>query len=138
VLARFLDGAVTFVSISIVARLAGLDGGARHVVACVLVIVYETFFLATRGCTIGKQLCHITVIDNDGAPLRPHQAFIRTVVLLLPSYLIGPKIDTVAEWIVLLFALANFYVVAKRRDDRRGIHDLAAGTRPVAVVSALA
>jgi hypothetical protein len=61
---------------------------------------------------------------------------IRAAVLLLPVYAVSSRVDTVIEWAVLLFVLANYYVIAKRRDDRRGIHDLAAGTRAIDATTA--
>jgi uncharacterized RDD family membrane protein YckC len=138
VLARFLDAGIVGIPAGIVASLADISGGARLVFVAVVAVAYETIALGVHGRTIGKNICHLGVVDLDGRPLTWQQAFIRAAVLLVPAYLLSPKIDSVAEWLVLAFVLANYYVIAKRREDRRGIHDLAAGTRAIAVDVSLA
>jgi len=135
VLARIIDGIVVGIPAGIVASILGVTGGGRGAFGGVVAFIYESVAIGSYGRTIGKNACHIAVVDLEGRQPTAQQAIIRAAVINLPSYLIAPRVDTVAEWLVLLFALANLYVIAKRRDDRRGIHDLAAGTRPIAVVA---
>jgi len=131
VLARFIDGALIGIPAGILANAMGLYGGARGVFAGVVAVVYETIAIARYGRTVGKNVNHIAVVDLEGRQPTWQSAFVRAAVLLLPAYAVSPRVDTVIEWVVLLFVLANFYVIAKRRDDRRGVHDLAAGTRAI-------
>lgn len=132
-LARFLDGLVVGVTVTVVASLLGVSGGVRTAVTALLGVTYETVAIAVSKRTLGKSVCRIEVAGVGNSDVSWLQAGTRAVVLLGPIYLVAPRVDTVAEWAVLLFLIANFVVVARRRTDRRGIHDLAAGTRPVAV-----
>lgn len=50
---------------------------------------YFTFFYTFGGATLGKYLMGLRVISNDGSPLKPHQAALRTVAYvasMLPVY----------------------------------------------------
>ena len=135
VLARVIDGVLVGIPGGIVASILGVTGGGRGVFGGVLSFIYESVAIASYGRTVGKNVCHIAVVDLEGRQPSSREAIIRAAVINLPAYLIAPRVDTVAEWAVLLFGLANLYVIAKRRDDRRGIHDLAAGTRAIATES---
>jgi uncharacterized RDD family membrane protein YckC len=77
-----------------------------------LVIPAAYFVLChgTGGRTLGKMLTGVRVVTASGGPLGYGRALVRYVA-----------------WLLLLFA---FLVVAVRR-DKRGLHDLLAGTRVV-------
>lgn len=104
VLARFLDGIL--ISVVVAAVLGTADRGD-----------------AARPGAL--------VVDVAGGLVTWRQAAIRSVTLLVPVALLAPRIDTIGEWAVLVIVVANF-VVARRCEDRRGLHDLAARTQPVA------
>lgn len=133
IVARFADGFLVSIVAAVIGGVAGIDGAGRTVMTAVIGITYETVMVATRSQTIGKQLTKIRVAGLADAPIAPWQALVRAVVVLLPFYLIAPRTDTVGEWLVVVALIANFIVVSMRRDDRRGIHDLVAQTRPVAL-----
>lgn len=132
-LARFLDGVVVSVILAGVIGIAGGGDATRAILAAVLAVAYDTVAVAAWGQTLGKHASRTAVVDARGGTVTWAQAATRAVVLLLPISLLAPRIDTVGEWAVLVLVLANFVVVARRRDDRRGLHDLAARTRPIAV-----
>lgn len=115
---------------SVVVAASGLD---RRPTTVAVVLVYEVAWVGLRGRTPGKAMLGLSIVD-EVTRLRPAwwQASIRAMVLLVPVQMQSSKIDSVGEWLVLLFVLGNAFTVARRRDDRRGLHDLAARTRPIA------
>lgn len=129
--ARFADGLLPSLVIGIV---IGLAGGNRVVLTVAAVLAYEIVAVGVWGRTAGKALFNLSVVDDaTGEPPSWRQAVIRALVVVVPIQLISPRTDTVVEWLVVLFVVANLVTVARRRDDRRGIHDLVAGTRAVSV-----
>jgi uncharacterized RDD family membrane protein YckC len=128
--ARMVDGLLVGIVGGIAATILDLD---REWLAVPLALVYETVLVAVRGATFGKQWFGIAVVPEEGGGGMPNvvASAVRAVVLFAPIYVAGD--DNLAEWAATLVVLANGFTVARRRDDRRGLHDLAAGTRPVAV-----
>ena len=87
------------------------------VVAFALVQAYP---LVTSGQTWGKKVCSIRIVTLDGRLPSIRQLAIRYAVILLPGRV---------PFIGALFGLVDVCFIF--RDDRRCIHDLAAGTRVV-------
>ena len=135
IVARFADGFLISIVVGLVAAVAGLDDSQRTALTIVTGVTYETIAIARWQRTVGKTLTKLRVVDVAGGAAAPWQALARTVVVLGPTYAIAPRTDTIGEWLVVAFLVANFVVVAMRREDRRGIHDLLARTRPVAVAT---
>jgi uncharacterized RDD family membrane protein YckC len=69
---------------------------------------------AVAGRTPIMALAGVRIVSRDGHPLRPRQAFVRTLVL--PVSLLG-------------FGLGGAWMVVDR--ERRGLHDLLAGSTVV-------
>jgi uncharacterized RDD family membrane protein YckC len=80
-----------------------------------LAIVYHGWMLAARGQTLGKMALHIRVVDAEGGPLRPGQAWGRAVLQRI---------------FVSCLSVLN-YVPAFFTPERTCIHDMAAKTRVV-------
>lgn len=135
VVARFADGFLISIVVGIVGAVAGLDDWRRTALTVVTGVLYETVAIARAQRTVGKALTKLRVVDVGGGRPAPWQAAIRAVAVLGPLYAIAPRTDTIGEWLVVAFIFANLIVVSTRREDRRGIHDLLARTRPVALAT---
>jgi uncharacterized RDD family membrane protein YckC len=97
-------------------------GGDRDVAGFGLVIWWFAYFSAswaTVGATLGMGLLGLRVVRPDGAPVGPAQAAVRTLVFSLS---------------VALFGLGFLGIVFQAQ--RRGLHDLVAGTAVVHVTGA--
>jgi uncharacterized RDD family membrane protein YckC len=81
---------------------------------CVAPVAYFVLGHGTAGQTVGKRLLGARVVDGQGAPIGYVRALGRCVVSVLAALPLG-----------LGLALAGL------RSDRRGLHDLLAGTRVV-------
>jgi uncharacterized RDD family membrane protein YckC len=79
-------------------------------------VAYFVLGHGTAGQTVGKRLLGIRVVDRDGRPIGYYRA-------------LGRLLATVAAALPLALGLA----LAGLRADRRGLHDLLAGTRVVRV-----
>lgn len=132
VAARVVDGLLVAVVAGVAATVLDVD---QRWIAAPVSLVYETVAVARWGATLGKRKFAIEVVGEGGGRVNAGGALVRAAVLLLPLHLLPDRIDTVAEWGLVLVIVANGWVVATRRVDRRGLHDLAAGTRPVAVAA---
>ena len=128
--ARMVDGLLVGIVAGIAATVLDIESDW---IAVPLALVYETASVALRGATLGKGWFGVAVVPEDGLEGVPDvvASAVRAVVLFAPIYVAGA--DNLAEWAATLVVLANGFTVARRRDDRRGLHDLAAGTRPVSV-----
>lgn len=73
---------------------------------------YFVFMHWARGQTLGKMALHIRVVSRDGGPLSFGQAVLRHVGSWFSAVILGIG-----------------YLVAAFRADKRGLHDLIAGTR---------
>ncbi len=110
---------------ALAAGLAAL-GPSFHLVAqafgftwlAVVPVAYFVLGHGTAGRTIGKRLLGVRVVDEQGAPIGYVRALGRYVATVLA---------------VLPFGLG--LALAALRADRRGLHDLLAGTRVVSVAS---
>lgn len=131
-MARVVDGLLVALVAGVLAVVVDVD---NRWLAIPLSLAYETVALSRWGTTVGKRKMGLAVAAEDGGGRpSPLAALVRTAVLLGPGWVASDRIDTLGEWVPLLVVLANGYVIASRRDDRRGLHDLAAGTRPVVAV----
>jgi uncharacterized RDD family membrane protein YckC len=104
---------------------------------------------SARQATVGKRAMRLRVVAVDGA--RPHagRILVRTVVKLLPweiaHFFVWHAVDTVSHgatefplWLLIGLLVADvlpvvYVLVVALQRDRRGPHDLAAGTRVIAV-----
>jgi uncharacterized RDD family membrane protein YckC len=136
VAARFVDGGIVGIPAGSLASAIGLGLGTRVAFVTVVAVAYDTVSVAVFGRTLGKRLFQTAVVDLAQAPVTWSGALTRAVVLLVPLYLPAAVGGGVGESATVVVLIVHFLVVAQRRDDRRGIHDLAAGTRPVANGSA--
>lgn len=109
--------------------------------ACV--IAYFVVFHAVIGQTPGKRACRLVVVSSDESPAGWWRSALRFVVAFGP-FAIGPFIaDLDRGAIYWLLAVAQVavplavYLPILLRDDRRGAHDLAAGTMVMTTVPPL-
>jgi uncharacterized RDD family membrane protein YckC len=89
--------------------------------AFLLLVVLQSYFIHTRGQSLGKQACSTRIVGIDGRPA----PFVKAVVLRTWVPLALPMLTGVGG----LLALVNVLFVFRR--DRRCLHDLVAGTRVV-------
>ncbi len=80
-----------------------------------LAVVYHGWMLAVRGQTLGKMALHLRVVDAEGGPLRPGQAWGRAVL---------------QQVFASCLSLLN-YLPALFTPERTCIHDMAAKTRVI-------
>jgi uncharacterized RDD family membrane protein YckC len=80
----------------------------------VVLFVYSIVFIAHWGATPGKRLLNVYVLDAKG---RQHVGYVRAIVRALAS---------IPSFLLLLIG----YIMVAFRQDKRGLHDLIAGTYP--------
>ena len=122
VVAALIDGVVLLIAqwmLSLIAFIAfGHAGSARSVSAAaqvmsvILGFVYPIIFHWQWGQTLGKMAMHIRVVALNGGPLTLGQATLRQFGAWLSAILLGIG-----------------YLMVAFRADKRGLHDLIAGTR---------
>jgi uncharacterized RDD family membrane protein YckC len=112
-LAFVIDGLVVGLALRLL--LSGMSDQVSIVVLMfVMPTIYEAVFLQHMGQTIGKSLLGVQVVSNDGSPMSGVQALGRSVLKVMQLSCCG---------LTLLSVLLT--------KERRGLHDLAAGTRVV-------
>jgi uncharacterized RDD family membrane protein YckC len=84
-------------------------------------VVYHTVLVGGCGQTFGKMLLGVTVVRRDGAPAGYGRALLRVLG---------------AGLCLLTLGLGRLLMLGRR--DRRGLHDLVAGTRSVSVPRSVA
>jgi uncharacterized RDD family membrane protein YckC len=89
---------------------------AALTMAAIVVFLYQLVFTATGGQTPGKRLVHARVIDTYGGVPSAGRALVRVLASALS---------------VALFSLGWLWIGFSR--DKRGLHDLVAGTYVVIV-----
>lgn len=131
--AAFIDGlAATPITLPIAYGLGVFDLSGKHhqtaadtiimaLVAYVVFVILQTYFLAKSGQTIGKKVVGIRIVDLDGK--RP--ALNRLLGFRYGAVYLFNAIPIVGG----LLALADILFIF--RADRRCLHDLIAGTRVV-------
>lgn len=104
-------------------------------------LYFWLFDASGRGATLGKRICRIRVVADDGQTLGPGRAFARTAIKLLPWELVhlsvfalSSDLDafSIGQSIGLVTAnlLALFYLwLSFASDGRRSVHDVLADTR---------
>lgn len=90
------------------------DGVSAVVLVFMVATIYETGFLLHMGQTLGKALLGVQVVSADGSPLSGVQAVGRSVLKALQFTCCG------LTYLSVLISV-----------ERRGLHDLGAGTRVV-------
>lgn len=148
-LAYAIDQACLLVGISVIPVLFGLlfattSFTGRSIVAFVVWLLLAFRFWGT-GLSPGKWLMGLQLNRLDGRSPRFGQAFIRVIVLWLPGFLIAyeetfgremelgsPSFSFVIRlWTPMLLLPFIVCLPLLCREDRRGLHDLAAGTRVI-------
>ncbi len=81
-----------------------------------VMLVYEGLFLQMKGATPGKMAMGLKVVNADGSPISPGQAWLRPFIRSLLGFC----------WLV-------DYIPALFRKDKCTVHDLAARTRVIKV-----
>lgn len=89
----------------------------RYTYTFVIPVAYFVLTHGTEGQTLGKRLMGARVVGADGEPIGYVRALGRTAATCVSALLLG----------------VGFLAVAVRR-DKRGLHDLIAGTRVVRVL----
>ncbi len=77
-------------------------------------MAYETWFIAQRGATPGKILCHLKVVTAEGGPLSPAQSLGRYAAKVLSG-----------------FTLCIGFIMAAFDSQKRALHDLICNTRVI-------
>ncbi len=117
--------------------------------AAVLALVFVILPAVRYGRTPGKALVRLMIVGNDRRPPGTPALFVRYLVeLFLPiallrftlgdpalRNLLGSWVDTVGVLLLALLALVYLLPPVIRR-DRRGIHELASGTRTISTHAA--
>ncbi len=88
-----------------------------------------------NGQTLGKRLLKIRVVDLQGATIPLHRSALRYLLLGLPYFCNGLQVNQSSLWLGILLAAIVFglgggilYFFICNRNNRRTIHDFAAGT----------
>jgi len=89
--------------------------------AFLLLLVVQSYFVHTRGQSLGKQACGARIVGIDGQ----RAPFVRAVMVRTWVPLLLPMLPSVGGLLALVDVLFVF------RRDRRCLHDLVAGTRVV-------
>lgn len=116
-LAKLIDGLIVGVPFAFLYAWAYNNGNESaqtwiSVATTVATIMYETYFISTKGTTIGKQARGIRVLnERTGAMLTPTKAFQRSIVQFLSNYAL----------------FAGWWSPLLDRPKLRGWHDKAAG-----------
>ena len=77
-------------------------------------LVYFTFFEATSGQTLGKQLVGIKVVDESSQRLPPiEQAMVRNIVRII-------------DWLPLLYIIG--FIIVETQPNKKRLGDIVAGT----------
>jgi uncharacterized RDD family membrane protein YckC len=124
---RFVDG-ILFLPVTLFVLIALHNAGNLRYVTVVVLFAYEVFCLSRWGQTLGKRVAGTRVISTraGGAKPTPWQAFLRTAVFVAPDLLIlvprptGSLLVEVGTGVIVLSILVS--------RNRRGLHDLVAGT----------
>jgi uncharacterized RDD family membrane protein YckC len=80
----------------------------------ILMVLYDVLLNGTFGATLGKMAVGAKIIVADGSPLGYSRALLRSLA---------------ARFTEMMFFLGYLWIVV--RSDKRGLHDLLAGTRVV-------
>lgn len=113
-LAFVIDGLLVVLALRLLLSLTSDDPSIVLLVLFVVPTIYEAGFLQHMGQTIGKALLGVQVVSEDGRPVSGVQALGRSVVKVMQFTCCG---------LTLLSVLFS--------KERRGLHDLALGTRVV-------
>jgi uncharacterized RDD family membrane protein YckC len=90
-----------------------------------------------NGQTLGKRLLKVRLVDFKGKPVSFGKALARYAIFAAPIFAYGLKLpETRTPWAVtaLVFVIvywiggASFYLIVFDRQNRQGLHDLAAGS----------
>jgi uncharacterized RDD family membrane protein YckC len=79
-----------------------------------LIVLYEVLLTGTFGATLGKMAVGAKIIGADGSPLGYSRALLRSLA---------------ARFTEMMLFVGYLWIIA--RSDKRGLHDLLAGTRVV-------
>ena len=117
VLAFLIDGAIVAVIDLGLTALIGDTGITNRETFALLIAVTATYhigFLAVKSATPGKMAMNLYVGDRQGRAVRPDQAILRYMVLLVGNFVL---VGTIASLVLIL-----------AEPQRRAVHDRVAGT----------
>jgi uncharacterized RDD family membrane protein YckC len=134
-LIRLAAALIDFVLLTIVGWILriiiGRVGGVQHMPEYVVLsygLIYFGGFWWWRGKTPGKMVIGAKVVRTDGSPVGMERAFLRFLFYLVPIY--GPIVfftSLVSAWFTFALPIVGLLSIFFSR-QRRGIHDLIAGT----------
>jgi uncharacterized RDD family membrane protein YckC len=135
VLPRLAAAFIDFVIVDIVGTIIHYAAGAAvhgfTVPSYVLLaygLIYFVGFWSWRGQTPGKMIIGAKILRTDGRPIGVDRALVRFIFYLVPLFApITFFANSVTPWFTFLLPIVGLVVIALTR-QRRGIHDLIAGT----------
>jgi uncharacterized RDD family membrane protein YckC len=141
--AAVVDGVLLspiLVASGIAAATYGIPSFARLAVQGMAIVVYFGWFEARYGASLGKALLKLRVVDVDGARAGIGRTTARAAIwACLPAAgaLLRAGVPSVAPDPVLseIVGFAVVFAVARRASGDRGLHELATGTRTIAVTA---
>ncbi len=120
-------------TIAITNLLTGRDlpaGRAFFLLLYPLLLIYSTLMQAASGATFGKKAYQLVVVGMAGTRIGWWQSLVREIVRTGPSGVAMALPILFNVEIAMLIGLLVVVVIGSR-DDRRGLHDLAARTRVI-------
>lgn len=107
---QVLLGVLLGLSVAAMLSIGGMAGTLISLAASLAAIVYEPYFIASKGATLGKSAMGLRVIGKDGGSVSGGQSVARFLLKLIFNSLFIPIF-------IPLFA-----------EKRRALHDMVAGT----------
>lgn len=117
-------------------------GLATNVITLVVTALYFIGFqYLNRGQTLGKKLFKIQVVDSKGGRVKFYQILIRSLLIdsIITNTISAVLISTLSKGAYLsssqyvqlvdMAIVASSFILIMFREDGRGLHDLAAGTK---------
>ena len=83
--------------------------------AMIAAIIYASIFIASKGYTLGKKICGLTVLSNDNKPLGIFSVVLR---------------ESISKIISTIFLLLGFFWIGITK-SKRGWHDYLAGSKVI-------
>lgn len=121
--------ACTAVVFSLVQGSVADEIGAAAAAFGVVYAVYEIVGVARWGKTLGRHLAGVVVLQADGVALLGfRRSIIRWFIKTLQPFLWGSRSMATAQQIANMLVLVSIFVNAGVSGERRGLHDLAAGS----------
>ncbi len=125
---------IDIIVLTVIITIIGRVGTVPNWSGVVLGFAYFVGFWSWRGQTPGKMLIGAKIVKTDGSPVSPINAVVRYIFYLIPSFapilFFAGALDQIRNnftLIIILAAVISLLVIGFSR-NKRGIHDLIAGT----------